>query len=267
LIRPSPNRFLEHSEKRVLSPGIGGVEAYPNCYGSRYEYCGWDIVGGSNDIPPFYRGIVEVLPVVAEHFDPKSVYMFGIDPDSPSTNMRFTIAAITAGGQPQYANNKVLADGTGPEILSDSFNRSDQPIMVNNWSVISTAALGAALKFEVFNLNAQTIRIFITLWGNAMPDWFVRTWQEADREDKSIYVVKTEPIEAPWAYRLLEEDNKTKERRIPRLLPGFMTRPDPEVYKGALLDEKRVKPRKRGKRRRRGRRSFGRRRGSVTKSG
>lgn len=218
------SRFEIWSEKTSSWPGRGGVEAYPKCYKGRFEYCGWQIVGGSGDIPGMSRANISVLPVVAEHFDPKAVYMFGIDPANPSVNMRFTIAAITAGGQTQYANNKILATGDGPEILSDAFNRSDQPIMVNNWSVISTAALGAPLVFECFNLNAQPIRIFITLWGNSMNDWFVRTWQEAKAVGDDIYVVKSMTIEAPWAYDLVDKSKDGSKVKKLELLPGFSTR-------------------------------------------
>jgi hypothetical protein len=175
--------------------------------------------------------------------------MFGIDPNSPSTNLRFTVAAITAGGQPQFANNKIVADGTGSEILSDVFNRSDNPLIVNNWSVISTDALGAQLKFDIFNFNASTIRIFITLWGNAMPDWFVQAWQEGQREGKSTYVVKTKPLESSTSYAVVQENDKTKEYKALKLLPGFTTRSDTDIQE----DVKPVAMKKRRRKRKRGR--------------
>lgn len=233
----------------MFSPGAGGVESYPSCYGTRYEYCGWDIVGGSGDIPPMSQGSIQVVPTVAEHFDPKAVYMFGIDPNNPSTNLRFTIAAITAGGRPQFANNKIVADGTGGELLSDVFNRSDNPLMVNSWSVVSTDALGAQLKFDIFNFNASTIRIFITLWGNAMPDWFVQAWQEGQREGKSTYVVKTRPLEIASSYAVVQKDDETKESRALRLLPGFTTRSDTGIQEEVepVPIKKRRRKRKRGR--------------------
>jgi len=242
------SRFEAWSQKQAPWPGVGGVEAYPKCHQGRYEYCGWQIVGGSGDIPGRSRANISVLPTVAEHLDPKAVYMFGIDPANPSVNLRFTVAAITAGGQPQYANNKIIATGVGNEILSDSFNRSDQPILVNNWSVISTAALGSPLVFECFNLNAQPIRIFITLWGNAMNDWFVSEWLNANQNNKDIYVVKTMPIEAPWAYELVEKDRETGEKHLLQLEGGFTTRYDKLQATGRGKPKKRRRPKSRSRR-------------------
>jgi len=121
--------------------------------------------------------------------------------------------------------------------------------MVNSWSVISTDALGAQLKFDIFNFNASTIRIFITLWGNAMPDWFVQAWQEGQREDKSTYVIKTKPLEIASSYAVIQEDDKTKESRPLRLLPGFTSRSDT----GIQVDVEPVPIKKRKRRRKRGR--------------
>ena len=53
------------------------------------------------------------------------------------------------------------------EILSDVFNRSDEPLLVN-WSVFSTVGLARELQISVFNLNATEIRIFACVWGNAV---------------------------------------------------------------------------------------------------
>lgn len=193
---PTFNRFLA---------GQGGVEAYPDCYKGRFQYCGWQLVGGSGDIAPFSPGTVSVLPIVSEHFDVRAIYMFGIDPTNPSTNLRFTIGAITVGGQPQYANNDPIPTGIGDEILSDCFNRSDQPVMVSNWGIISTAALGSPLVFDVFNLNAAPLRIFIALWGNAMTDAFVKQWKTAGENDESLYIFQALPIDAPTSFEFVTE--------------------------------------------------------------
>ena len=207
-------RFTEHSEVRAdpQLPGIardpvgerismyagrGGVEAYPSCYRGRHEHCGWQMIGGSGDVPPSSFADIQVIPTVAEHFDPRSLYMFGIDPNNPGTNLRFTVAAITTGGRPQYANNDSIPDGTGGELLSDVFNRSDQPLMVYNWSLISTDALGSPLIFSVFNLNAQPLRVFIGMFGTAMNDTFVQKWKKATDEGKGLYVVRTGPLDSP----------------------------------------------------------------------
>ena len=150
--------------------GQGGVETYPGCYGLP-TYCGWQQVAGSNDIAPGAAGTVSVIPTVSPYFEPKAVYLFGLDPAAPGTNLRFTIGAVTVGGSPQLAINTLTPTGGAPgslgELLSDVFNRSDQPLLCN-WSVFSTTGLARELQINCFNLNAVTIRIFACIWGNAV---------------------------------------------------------------------------------------------------
>jgi len=146
------------------------------------------MLGGVQDVAPLTQGRINVQPNVVAHFDTRAIYMFGIDPSSPSANLRFTVGAITVGGNPQWANNDFIPDGIGNELLSDVFNRSDQPLLVYNWAIISTDALGSPLVFDVFNLNPTTIRIYITLFGNAMNDCFITKWKEAELADKTIFV-------------------------------------------------------------------------------
>lgn len=148
--------------------GQGGVETYPGCYGLP-TYCGWQQVAGVVTIAAGDNGVVSVVPTVSPFFEPKAVYLFGIDPAAPGTNLRFTVGAVTVGGSPQLAINTLAPTGLGPaEILSDVFNRSDEPLLVN-WSVFSTVGLARELQISVFNLNAATaIRIFACVWGNAV---------------------------------------------------------------------------------------------------
>jgi len=150
--------------------GQGGVETYPGCYGLP-TYCGWQQVAGSADIVAGQPGVVSVVPTVSPFFEPKAVYLFGIDPAAPGTNLRFTVGAVTVGGSPQLAINTLTPGGGGAgspaELLSDVFNRSDEPLLVN-WSVFSTIGLARELQISVFNLNAQDIRIFACIWGNAV---------------------------------------------------------------------------------------------------
>lgn len=150
--------------------GQGGVETYPGCYGLP-TYCGWQQVAGSVDIAASTAGVVSVVPTVSPFFEPKAVYLFGIDPNAPGTNLRFTIGAVTVGGVPQLAINTLTPAGGGAaspaEILSDVFNRSDEPLLVN-WSVFSTVGLARELQISVFNLNQQAVRIFACIWGNAV---------------------------------------------------------------------------------------------------
>ena len=122
--------------------------------------------------------------------------MFGINPNVPNQNLRFTIGAITTGGRPQYSNNRPRPDGGNGELLSDAFNRPDQPVIIDNWSILTTAGLGAPIEFAVFNLNAAPLRVFITLWGNAMLMDFVNEWRRAEDAGKTISLKNTGPNDA-----------------------------------------------------------------------
>lgn len=148
--------------------GQGGVETYPGCYGLP-TYCGWQQVAGIATIAATTNGVVSVVPTVSPYFEPKAVYLFGIDPAAPGTNLRFTIGAVTVGGSPQLAINTLTPTGAAAtgELLSDVFNRSDEPLLVN-WSVFSTVGLARELQLSVFNLNATAIRIYAAVWGNAV---------------------------------------------------------------------------------------------------
>jgi len=150
--------------------GEGGVETYPGCYGLP-TYCGWQQVAGTVTIAAATDGVLTVLPTVSPYFEPKAVYLFGIDPNAPGTNLRFTIGAVTVGGSPQMAINKTIPTGTGVgggELLSDVFNRSDEPLLIN-WSVFSTTGLARELQINLFNLNQNTaIQVFACIWGNAV---------------------------------------------------------------------------------------------------
>lgn len=151
-----------------FSAGQGGVETYPGCYGLP-TYCGWQQVAGIATIAATTNGVVSVVPTVSPYFEPKAVYLFGIDPAAPGTNLRFTIGAVTVGGSPQLAINTLTPTGASAtgELLSDVYNRSDEPLLVN-WSVFSTVGLARELQISVFNLNAVAIRIYACIWGNAV---------------------------------------------------------------------------------------------------
>ena len=150
--------------------GQGGVETYPGCYGLP-TYCGWQQVAGSADIAGGAAGVVSVVPTVSPFFEPKAVYLFGVDINAFGTNLRFTVGAVTVGGSPQLAINTLTPAGGGAaspaELLSDVFNRSDEPLLVN-WSVFSTVGLARELQISVFNPNGQDMRIFACIWGNAV---------------------------------------------------------------------------------------------------
>ena len=147
--------------------GEGGVEMMTNCYGLP-SYCGWQQVAGVQDVLTAVAGVVTVTPTTSPYFEPKAVYMFGIDPAAPGTNLRFTVGSVDVGGAPQLAISSVPTGGAAanPELLSDVFNRSDEPLLVS-WAIISTVALARQLTVDVFNLNAVTMRIFVQVWGNA----------------------------------------------------------------------------------------------------
>jgi hypothetical protein len=138
--------------------GIGGVEIFENCYGMP-RYCGWQQVAGANTIAAGAAGTVSVLPTVSPYFEPKAVYMFGVDP-----------GAVTVGGSPQLAiNNLVPAAASTDVLLSDVFNRSDEPLLVE-WATFSTTGLARELQVSIFNPNATAVRVYIVCWGNAVQD-------------------------------------------------------------------------------------------------
>lgn len=146
--------------------GQGGVETYPGCYGLP-TYCGWQQVAGSVDIGALTNGVLSVVPTVSPFFEPKAIYLFGIDPNAPGTNLRFTVGAVTVGGSPQLAINTLVPTGLGAELLSDMFNQMLEPLLVN-WSVFSTVGLARELQISIFNLNGVAIRVFACIWGNAV---------------------------------------------------------------------------------------------------
>lgn len=159
-----PSFGVEGGQK--FSAGQGGVETYPGCYGLP-TYCGWQQVANAVNINAGVAGTVSVIPTVTPYFEPKAIYLFGIDPTAPGTNLRFTVGAVTVGGSPQLAINTLTPTGVGAELLSDVYNRSDEPLLVN-WSVFSTVGLARELQISVFNLNNTEIRIFACIWGNAV---------------------------------------------------------------------------------------------------
>lgn len=162
-------------KKRRTFAGSAGLEIHEGCYGSP-TFCDWQICANAETVPPLSRQTIDVLPIVCPHLNVRYVYMFGTVADSPSTNARFTIGAINVGGETQIAIDNPFPTATGQVILSDVFNRSHQPIFTN-WAIISTAAFGAPLAFDVFNLNAAPINIYITLYGIAMDSYFVEAWR------------------------------------------------------------------------------------------
>lgn len=149
-----------------FSAGQGGVDTYSDCYGLP-TYCGWQQVAFAQQVAATTAATIPINPVVAPYFEPKAVYGFGIDANAPGTNLRFTIGAVTVGGSPMLAINTLTPGAVGAVMLSDVFNRSDEPLLVN-WSVFSTLGLARELQISVFNLNNTAINIYWVIWGNAV---------------------------------------------------------------------------------------------------
>jgi len=200
--RARRNRVLYKDDQRPWY-GVGGVDVYSQCFSGKFEYCGWQIIGDAINIDPFLEGIIDISPTVVPHFDPVACYIFGIDPSNPSVNLRFTVSAVTVGGEPQLAFEKNLPDGgsvpgSAPELLGDAYNRSDQPIIVD-WNFFSTPTLGAPLNINFFNLNPIPIRIFVSLWGNAIDQPFID--MNRRREDEEEMASEILPRSRPFAHR------------------------------------------------------------------
>lgn len=156
----------------------------------RYQYCGWRQVGGVINVPALSSGTGSINTTVAAHFEPKTIYIFGINPAAPSMNMRFTVGAITVGGRAQTANYTSQPNGLGQELLSDVFNRPDQPLIIDGWAIFSAVELGAAITFHLFNLNPVPIRVFVSFWGNIFSEAEAnRLKREQDDEEEERNVI------------------------------------------------------------------------------
>jgi hypothetical protein len=166
-------------DKGALWAGQAGVETHDDCYGTP-NYCGWQLTGEALLVEGRSRGVLNVNPTVAPHFDPVCFYLFGIDAEQPSINRRFLVSSITIGGVPQLAIEEPLPDADSAVLLSDAFNRSDEPIIVE-WQYFSAQTLGAPLNIKLFNLNPGPIRVFATIWGNAIDKAFMN---EADKSSE-----------------------------------------------------------------------------------
>lgn len=159
-------------DKRALWAGQAGVETHDGCYGVP-TYCGWQLAGEALLVEGRSRATLNVNTTVAPHFDPVACYLFGIDAANPSVNSRFLISSVSIGGQPQLAIEEPLPDASTAGLLSDAFNRSDQPVLID-WGFFSAQTLGSPLNITLFNLNAGAIRVFATLWGNAIDNAFMK---------------------------------------------------------------------------------------------
>lgn len=167
------------------------------CYGQP-SYCGWQLTGEAVRVEGRSRGTLNVNPTVAPHFDPVCCYLFGIDADQPSINRRFLISSITIGGQPQLAIENPLPDENSVGLLSDVFNRPDQPVIVE-WQYFSAQTLGAPLNIKLFNLNQSPIWVHSAIWGNAIDKAFMdgasrvsqvkRLCKETSRKRYRVHVV------------------------------------------------------------------------------
>jgi len=128
---------------------------------------GWQQLSGSIELRADEAGDLRIFPTVSPYFEPKAIQLFGVDPMAASTNLRFMIGSVTVGGSPQLAINAWGDDIRKNGILSDVFNRGDEPLPVN-WSVFSTQGLARELIIRVFNLNQMPIKICACIWGNAV---------------------------------------------------------------------------------------------------
>ena len=131
-------------------------------------YCGWQKLGNSIKVPGHSSAILKVIPTVSPYFEPRAIRLIGSALASPSTNRRFIVGAITVGGSPQLAINKIHPIESFEEgLLSDVFNRSYDPLLLN-WSVFSTLKLARELEIHIYNLNEEEILVSACLWGNAV---------------------------------------------------------------------------------------------------
>ena len=128
--------------------------------------CKWKQLQGSMDLDGAEAGNLIVAPTECAFFQPKAIYLFGIFPSEPGLNGRFTIGSVTIGGKHQLTVQTENPKGgtDSPELLSDVFNRTDEPLLIN-WADISN---DDGVKLSVFNLNKRKLRIFACIWGVSM---------------------------------------------------------------------------------------------------
>jgi hypothetical protein len=154
------------------------VEEPAHCHGEP-SYCGWQLTGEAVRVEALSRGVLNVNPTVAPHFDPVCCYLLGIDANQPSINRRFLVSSVTIGGQPQLAIEEPNPNENTAALLSDVFNRPDQPVLVE-WGYFSAETLGAPLNIKIFNLNASPIWVHSAIWGNAIDQAFMNHASRTD---------------------------------------------------------------------------------------
>lgn len=135
--------------------------ASPGMYGLP-TFCNWEQMPGKMSLEAGEDGAMAIKPPGnVRYFHPEAVYMFAYFSDTPGSNARFTIRGIEIGGN-EYAPLR-KRNFVRDELLSDVFNRSDEPLRIN-WEDISNSGV----KVYVRNINDKKISIFVLIWGIPM---------------------------------------------------------------------------------------------------
>ena len=95
------------------------------------------------------------------NFHPRCVYMVGATDIGSDAYRRFTVGSIRVGHHSQLSVD-TEPNGTAEtgELLSDVFNRSDEPLAVN-WQTVDADGL----KVRAFNVNDEDVYVFVCIWG------------------------------------------------------------------------------------------------------
>jgi hypothetical protein len=128
------------------------------------NFCGYQILGYCRrDIAPGAEVTFEINALRAGSFKPRYVYMFGTGSDlaTSGTNTRFEVMNVTSMSDPQFIN----AGEIDYCVLSDSFNRSDDPVPVSWHSFGNTPGTGLSIRLR--SLTDIVSDVYVTLWGDA----------------------------------------------------------------------------------------------------
>ncbi len=153
------------SENSEPSASTGNESIYVS--EEQIAYIGWQRLGRTIRISGNSVGVLGIRPEVSPYFDPKAVRLYGVDAAKPSINRRFMVTAVEVGRTPQECVHRPRLASSEHGILSDVFNRSKDPLLVN-WSVFSTMGLARELEIHVFNMNERDILVSSCIWGNSV---------------------------------------------------------------------------------------------------
>lgn len=139
-------------------PGVYGLQMHD----------GLEQIYGTSNVKAGDSAVIQVAPTECEFFNIDSVYMFGVDPEDPTYNRRFLVTSVKNGDEEQ------LCTRNRGGLLSDVYNRTDQPVRVE-WGDVSQDGL----TVRVENMHDTHIKVFVVVWGTPVDRPGRRGWLRA----------------------------------------------------------------------------------------